>query len=343
MKKWRWYHGVLIYAGVQAVSFGLGKLVQTIKEQSKPKIDEQVLGNESYNEFYNNLKQPVFAPPDWSFAPAWTLNVERRALRICKLSIGDIQMVMETKLNIVNEQLQYPKVSLIAPVPTAYIHIAAEVDKRFLFLWNSKKKRNLINHCKKWCEKLKQETDVIEAVVFKALIIPPGRGNFVKKRKDTVHIARFDVVVLIEVELLEAAERIRQHPVWQKMEAAVRKTASYTHVVTAVNVRRINAVDHKRNGVFLFNYFFADDTIQNLDVWEYTAGWFEQETGLDNSTLLLPAEKDESKYNVINHCRWDHLSDILPSLLFKRTFRTYVLDNFEANNVAAMPVLYQLA
>lgn len=74
MAKWRWYHGVMFYAGVQAVSFGLGKLVQTVKEQSKPKIDEQVLGNESFNEFYNNLKQPVFAPPDWSFAPAWTLN-----------------------------------------------------------------------------------------------------------------------------------------------------------------------------------------------------------------------------------------------------------------------------
>lgn len=74
MAKWRWYHGVLFYAGVQAVSYGLGKLVQSAKAQSQPEIDEQILGNESYNEFYNNLNQPVFAPPDWSFAPAWTLN-----------------------------------------------------------------------------------------------------------------------------------------------------------------------------------------------------------------------------------------------------------------------------
>jgi len=252
-------------------------------------------------------------------------------------------MAIETKLNIVHEKLQYPKVSLVDPVASAYIHIAAEVDKRLLFLWNSKNKRNLINNCKQWCEELKQETEVIEAVVFKALVIPPGRGNFVNKRKGTVHIARFDFAVLIEVESLEAAERIRQHPVYQTMEAAVRKAASYTHVITATNVRRINAVDHKRNGVFLFNYFFADETDKNLGVWEYTAGWFEQETGLDNSTVLLPVEKDKSKYNIINHCRWDKLSDILPSLLFKRTFRTYVLDNFEANNVAAMPILYQLA
>lgn len=74
MGKWRWYHGVLFYAGVQAASFGLGKLVQSVRRRSAPQIDEQIRGNDSYNEFYNNQKQPVFAPPDWSFAPAWTLN-----------------------------------------------------------------------------------------------------------------------------------------------------------------------------------------------------------------------------------------------------------------------------
>lgn len=73
-KKWRWHHGVLIYAGVQAAGFGLGKLVQKFAANSEPRIAEQITGNESYNEFYNDLKQPVFAPPDWSFAPAWTFN-----------------------------------------------------------------------------------------------------------------------------------------------------------------------------------------------------------------------------------------------------------------------------
>lgn len=73
-RKWRWYHGVIFYAGVQAVSFGLGKLVKSVKQRSEPRLTEQIVGNESYDEFYNSLKQPVFAPPDWSFAPAWTLN-----------------------------------------------------------------------------------------------------------------------------------------------------------------------------------------------------------------------------------------------------------------------------
>lgn len=34
--------------------------------------------------------------------------------------------------------------------------------------------------------------------------------------------------------------------------------------------------------------FFADSLEQNLGVWEYTAGWFQEETGLDNSTVLVP-------------------------------------------------------
>jgi hypothetical protein len=110
-----------------------------------------------------------------------------------------------------------------------------------------------------------------------------------------------------------------------------------------VSGHRIAPVDHSRGGFFLFNYFFADSVDQNLSVWNYTAGWFQSETGLDNSTVLLPIEPDQSKYSIINDCRWDSLRQILPSLIFKRSFHSYVLDNFAANNIAAMPILYRLA
>ena len=78
-------------------------------------------------------------------------------------------------------------------------------------------------------------------------------------------------------------------------------------------------------------------------MWEYTAGWFQDQTGLDNSTVILPDVVKENSYKIINHCRWDQLIDIMPSLIFKRSFRKFVLSNFEANNVAAMPILYRLA
>jgi hypothetical protein len=34
---------------------------------------------------------------------------------------------------------------------------------------------------------------------------------------------------------------------------------------------------------------------------------------------------------------------VLPSLIFKRSFHSYVLEHFRVNGVAAMPVLYRLA
>ncbi|MCX2930939.1 hypothetical protein ORI20_11665 [Mycobacterium sp. CVI_P3] len=58
---------------------------------------------------------------------------------------------------------------------------------------------------------------------------------------------------------------------------------------------------------------------------------------------MLPQEGSDTDNTVINHCRWDKLRNILPSLVFKPSFRRYVLANFEANNTAAIPILYRLA
>ncbi|MEH6705285.1 MAG: hypothetical protein V7691_10850 [Galbibacter orientalis] len=122
----------------------------------------------------------------------------------------------------------------------------------------------------------------------------------------------------------------------------IERKASYTNIMFAANVRKINDVDHKKKGVFLFNYFSAKNTEQNLKVWEYTAGWFQKETGLNNSTLLLPVGERNFQYSIINHCRWDSYIHILPALIFKKTFKKYVLDNFYINNVGAQPILYTI-
>jgi hypothetical protein len=81
-----------------------------------------------------------------------------------------------------------------------------------------------------------------------------------------------------------------------------------------------------------------------LDLFDYLAGWFEVETGLDNSTLLVPVEGEQSDYTAINHARWDaRLPRLAWEQLAKKSFRTYVLANLKANHVSAMPVLYRLA
>ncbi len=246
-------------------------------------------------------------------------------------------------LTIVNADARFPRVDLVEPASSGYLHLAAEVDGRPPFLPNSRRKRGLIERCKRWCRQLEADPSVVSAVVFDALVIPPGRGEFIEKRSGEVHVARFDLVVLVETASPEAADVLGASPVYAEMERSVREAAAFTHRIAATNAKRIGPVDHGRQGVFLFNYFFADDTDQNLAVWEYTAGWFQQETGLDNSTVLLPRDGETSGYNIVNHCRWDHLRDVLPSLIFKGSFRAYVLANFVANRVAAMPILYRMA
>lgn len=252
---------------------------------------------------------------------------------------------MSSQLRIVNQHLRFPKVSLKEPSTSFYFYIGAEVDRLFvpLFLTTSSKKQALLEQAKRWCQQVKKEIDVISAVVFKARLIPPGRGKFIRLRKDKVHIARFDLVILIEAKTLATIVAIQESSTCQEVEFAIRNAAEHSHSFVATNVRHIGPVDHEKQGVFLFNYFFADRLAQNLAVWEYTAGWFEKETGLGNSTVLLPIDPQQSVYTIINHCRWDKLIDILPSLLLKPTFRSYVLDNFLANNVVAMPILYNIA
>lgn len=246
-------------------------------------------------------------------------------------------------LTVINDGARFPRVNLVEPASSGYLHLAAEVDKRPPFLPNSRRKRELIAECKRWCRQLEADPSVVSAVVFDTTLIPPGRGEFIKERPGKVHVARFDLAVLIETTSPEAADVLKESPTYAEMERAIREAATFTHAITAINVKRMGPVNHGKQGVFLFNYFFADDTAQNLAIWEYTAGWWEQETGLGNSTVLLPREGERSEYNIINHCRWDRYRDVLPSLAFKRSFRAYVLANFAANRVAAMPILYRMA
>ena len=235
------------------------------------------------------------------------------------------------------------KARLIKPAGSGYVLLAAEVDPHPL-LWPSRIKRHLIAECARWCADVAEEPGVLEAVTFKAILFPPiGEPGFLRRRRDQFHRARFDLVLLVETNTVARAEQLFESASFRMLEAHMRSEAAHVYVVAASNAKRIGAVDHGRDGVFLFNYFYADSLAQNLAVWEYTAGWFQKETGLDNSTVLTPIEPDLSQYTLINHCRWESLAQVLPALVFKRSFRNFVLAHFDANDTAPMPILYKLA
>lgn len=237
----------------------------------------------------------------------------------------------------------FPRVSLTTPEQSGYLILAAEVDQRseFTYFFASRTKRRLLDQVERLLPSIRALDGVLSAEGFTALIVPPGRGALLRSRPD-VHVARFDVVILIETKDLGIAQQLRTTPAIAELEQALRKVATYCETIAATNVRKIASVDHSRQGVFLFNFFFAENRQQNLAVWEYTAGWFQDQTGLGNSTVLEPALGEDTQYTIINHCRWESLAQIVPSLVFKPTFKSYVLSNFEANRTAAMPILYRL-
>ncbi|WP_299877925.1 hypothetical protein [uncultured Sulfitobacter sp.] len=246
-------------------------------------------------------------------------------------------------LTIVGDRGRFPKVTLVEPTKSGYLLLAAEVDHRppFMFGLESSKKRKAKSILKAAASESRNAPGLIDANVFRALLLPPGRKP-IRKTWQAMAPARFDLVFLLEFDTPASAAAFEASQTWQDLETTIEQIARRTLSIEATNARRIGSVDHSKDGIFLFNFFVADELERNLSIWEYTAGWFEDQTGLNNSTLLIPAPV-QTDHTVINHCRWDSLSDILPSLLFKRSFHTFVLANFSANATTAMPILYSRA
>src|SRR5262245_34204673 len=146
------------------------------------------------------------------------------------------------------------KASLIQPAGSGYVLLAAEVDAHPL-LWPSRTKRYLVDECLRWCETALRAPGVLEAVTFNAVLFPPiGEPGFLRRRRDQYHRARFDLVVLVETDSVQHAEQLFDSPSFRFLEAHLRNEASHVYAVTAANAKRIGAVDHRHDGVFLFNY-----------------------------------------------------------------------------------------
>ncbi|GAA2208991.1 hypothetical protein GCM10009850_044490 [Nonomuraea monospora] len=179
-----------------------------------------------------------------------------------------------------------------------------------------------------------------EANVFRAILRPPGEGDELLAARG-LQPARYDVVVLIRTASVAAALELRESPACKALSETLRTAARRTHEIVADNAARIGDVDHSRDHAFLFNYFYADDRERLLQVWEYTAGWFQAKTALPDSALMRPLEGEPGDYGIINHASWPNLRAFLPGLIFRPTFRSFVLANFKANGIAAQPIIYR--
>lgn len=237
-----------------------------------------------------------------------------------------------------------------------YVHLAGEVERPRLLHGDSAAKKRLLATLKERAAALVAGHPgvVRRADVFDAFIIPPGSREgrrVIESGHHDVHIAEFDVVVLVECSDVAAARRIRDDALFAALKAPLDEAARFVHCIVARNAKRIAEVDHDRDGIFLFNYFYAADIEAKgssgvdvlLGVWEYTAGWWTAKANLTNSTPLQPVDGERSCYSLINHCRWDRAIDVFPHLVFRPSLDAFVLKNFTANDIMAMPILYRLA
>ena len=195
---------------------------------------------------------------------------------------------MNREINVVNKALKFPQVTLKEPLSSGFILIAAEVDKKSSIWGESNAKKSLIKKVKTLGLELQNNENVVECSLFKASLFPPGRdGELIRKLKksQTIH-TQYDVVLLIELSSVEKINEIKNNRCFTNIISAFKDLSSYHFIFNAKNLRRIDNVNHKKNGVFLFNFFVAKNKEQNLGIWEYTAGWFQDQANLNNSTLF---------------------------------------------------------
>jgi hypothetical protein len=246
------------------------------------------------------------------------------------------------ELTIVNPHPKYPRVGLTDPPPTGYLLLAGVVEPtvgRTPFPRGGPRKAALLAELKSLAARLEGLEAVTKATIYRAVLIPPpGRDA----RRMAARPARYDVAALVETTTVDVLGDVEGSAEYRKLHDALTAAAREEYQMPARCLRRVGEVDKTRPGLFLFNYFVAEDPAVAVGLWEHLAAWYAVETGLDNSTLLGPV--GPSDYVFVNHARWDMSLPRFAARQFgKRTFYTYVLANLRANATAAMPILYHLA
>lgn len=243
-------------------------------------------------------------------------------------------------MHVVNEH-HASKVRLAEPTGNGFLLLAAELgDWAGPLPRPSAPRRRALARIGRLSKRLAARHDVLEATAFRAALRPPGEGAQIL-RGAGVHPARFDVAVLVRAESVAGLAAVRTDPAWLELVGLLEDSARRTHLVAASSPARIADVDHSADHWFLFNYFYGDDPRTVHDIWEYTAGWFQRKTALPNSAPMRPLPGEPADYTLINHASWPALRSFLPGLLFRPTFRSFVLANFAANGIAAQPIIYR--
>lgn len=255
-------------------------------------------------------------------------------------------MSTSTALHILHPSPKFPRATLIEPTTRGYLYLAAAVRPGAPLVRANARRSAVLAEALAGLRKLSASPAVVQADLFRAIVMPPtGRFSaYLKERAGTIHIANFDVIALIQTDSPASARDLESAPAFIALREELDRSADYVHLAAARNIKRIGDVDTSRPGLFLFNHFAAADPDVMLELWDYLAGWYAAETGLNNSVAMMPLEGEPSDYTIINWARWD--SRPLPHFwrqLSRPSFWRYVTANLDANHAASMPIYCRLA
>jgi hypothetical protein len=243
-------------------------------------------------------------------------------------------------VKIVNDHLAV-KARLTTPTENGFLLLAAETGR-----WAgplplpARSRGRFLAQARPLCARLARRDDVLEVTPFRATLRPPGEGGRLLRRAG-VRPARYDIVVLVRTRTVADLETVRTDPVWLELTTLLAEAARHVHRTAAAAPARIADVDHEPDNWFLFNYFHCADRQVVFDIWHYTAGWFQRKTALPDSVPMQPLPGEPDDYTLVNHASWPTLRTFLPGLLLRPSFRTFVLANFAANDIAAQPIVYR--
>jgi hypothetical protein len=239
------------------------------------------------------------------------------------------------RLVVENPDPRWTRPHLIEPSPAGFVYIAVQSRPRSRpgpIVGREPERDRALDQVRAYGHAAAERPEIVEATPFRAVLMAPAGGASLQP----------DVALLVQADTAEHAAALHETPELTALLDSLRAGGAHTRVVAARNVRRIADVDHGRQGLFLFNHFYAPDRELAIELWDRLAAWYEAEMRLDNSMLLAPLEGEEADFAIVNHARFEGgLAAVAAKQFAKPSFHTYVRANLRANGVVAQPVLFR--
>lgn len=204
-------------------------------------------------------------------------------------------------------------VTLDAPDTTGFVLISAEMDGRHE--QPSEDKLLLIKQLKHRASQLRRDGFAQVGILTAVRIADVRTARRWTDAEDDGEPAgarppRYDIAVLLQVDTIDAAHRLRTDPALLELEQAIGEAAKAVHVAVIHNVRRASC-EYPRPGIrrlyVLMNYLAPDQR------------------------KLVPA------------WGWTKRFDLIMDVLFRRSLRGYIRAAFTGSGAATRATLYRLA